>query len=408
MTEPSICLCCGRGPVRVLVDFGLQPPSNGFERPDDLPHDEAHPLIVGQCAACSLVQLIRPMPPAMVRTRFAWLTYNEPEGHLDDLVARLCRLPGIGRDSRIIGLTYKDDSTLARFNRLGYANTFRYETSADLELQDPCAGIESVQASLDETLASRLAVRHGVADVLIVRHVLEHAHCPAAFLRAAATLVKPGSYLVFEMPDCTKFIQACDYSFIWEEHIVYFSSQTLAAFVRNAGFAMHETVLYTYRLEDSLIGIVRNDGPVDAWRPARDEVDAALADGRAFGQRFSEFRIRLQTLFRTWQQEGKRVAVFGAGHLAARFVNFFLLADFLDCVIDDDPHKRALLMPGSRLPVFGSAALDSRAINLCLLSLSPESEHKVLTKNQAFLDRGGRFLSIFAQSPQAVYRVCAP
>ena len=81
--------------------------------------------MVGQCEACGLIQLLDPMPPAMAKSRFEWLTYNEPEGHLDDLVSRLCRLPGLDSGSRIVGLTNKDDSTLARYNRLGYANTYR-------------------------------------------------------------------------------------------------------------------------------------------------------------------------------------------------------------------------------------------------------------------------------------------
>ena len=67
-------------------------------------------------------------------------------------------------------------------------------------------------------------------------------------------------------------------------------------------------------------------------------------------------------------------------------------------------HKQALLMPGSRLPIRGSAALAEPSIGTCLLSLNPESEQKVRSKNQSFLDKGGEFLSVFALSPSSVYR----
>lgn len=337
----------------------------------------------------------------MVKSHFEWLTYNEPESHLDDLVSRLCGLAGICRDSRIVGLTYKDDSMLARFKRLGYTDTYRYQMNADLGLHDRCAGLESIQAALDESMASTLAVRHGRADILIIRHVLEHAHDPALFLRAARTLVKPGGYLVFEVPDCRKFIRACDYSFIWEEHIFYFTPQTLAALVSRVGLTMRELIIFPYPLEDSLIGIVHNDSSPDVRRPTLDELDAALVEGRAFGGRFSERRIRLQTVFHDWHVESKRVAIFGAGHLAAKFVNVYSLRDLIECVIDDNSRKQALLMPGSRLPIRGSSALNK--IDLCPLSLNPESERKVMAKNQPFLDRGGRFLSIFVLSPKSVY-----
>jgi hypothetical protein len=395
---PRPCLSCD-GKVSVLVDFGMQTPSNRFELPET-PVMDRHPLVAGQCGDCGLIQLSDPMAPAMAKSRFEWLTYNEPEGHLDDLVSRLCKLPGVSASSRIAGLTYKDDSTLARFNRLGYANTYRYEPAADFGLTDSCASLESIQAALDAPTAARLAASHGLADVLLVRHVLEHAHDPVLFLRAAATLVKPDGYLLFEMPDSEKFIRACDYSFIWEEHITYLCAPTLAALIGNAKLSLQDTIVYPYPLEDSLIGIVRN---APGAAPRQQGREALLADGAKFAHRYPELRARLQMLLGDWQRTGKKTAIFGAGHLAAKFVNMYGLEKLVDCVIDDNSHKRALLMPGSRLPIRGSVDLDVCGIDLCLLSLSPESEQKVRAKNQAFLDRGGRFLSIFALSPVSVY-----
>lgn len=400
MKAPCHCLGCG-GKVDALVDFGLQTPSNRFELPES-PVTDRHLLVVGQCGDCGLIQLIDPMPPVMAKSRFEWLTYNEPEGHLDDLVSRLRKLPGLEQpEARIAGLTYKDDSTLTRFNKLGYTNTYRYDLAADLGLQDPCASLESIQAALDDPAASRLAGKHGLADLLLVRHVLEHAHDPLQFLRAASKLVKPGGHLLFEMPDCTKFIKARDYCFIWEEHITYVSETTLAGLVANASLLLEDTVVYPYPLEDSLIGIVRNS-PVKPLRSTSGR-DALIEDGRAFSRGFRELRTHLQGLFAGWQRAGRPVAVFGAGHLAAKFINMYGLGGMIDCVIDDNSHKQSLLMPGSRLAIRGSAELESRGIKTCLLSLSPESEQKVRAKNQIFMDHGGRFLSIFALSPVSVY-----
>ena len=75
------------------------------------------------------------------------------------------------------------------------------------------------------------------------------------------------------------------------------------------------------------------------------------------------------------------------------------MADLIACVIDDNPHKQQLRMPGSGLPIIGSAALADRAIDLCLLSLSPESEQRVLEAKKDFRAGGGEFRSIFALSP---------
>lgn len=395
------CLGCRAQGVQVLLDFGAQPPSNRFEGPG-VPGGDTHPLRLGQCAACGLLQLVAPMAPKMAKTRYAWLTYNEPEGHLDGLVERLRALPGMSPRARIAGVTYKDDTTLARFNRLGYANIYRYDPAADLGLADPCAGLESIQAAFDAASAARLAGQHGLADLLLARHVFEHAHDPHAFLGALRRLVKPGGYLLFEMPDCSKFVRSRDYPFVWEEHITYFCAPTFAAFAGAAGLVLYDTIVHPYPLEDSLIGILRN---APATAAAAAAPSGLLAEGRAFAEGFAGVRAQLQALLGAWRRAGRRVALFGAGHLAAKFANFYDLGGLLECAIDDNPDKQDLRMPGSHLPVRGSAELAN--VDLCLLTLNPESEQKVRAKHADYLAKGGRFLSVFALSPSSVYRQAA-
>lgn len=389
------CISCDR-PVSTLVDFGPQPPSNRFLEGGETATD-LHRLALGQCPACGLVQLVDPMPAAMVRSRFPWLTYNEPEGHLDALVERLKRLPGVGAEPTMAGLTYKDDTTLARLNRLGFSRTFRLEMSADLGLEDPAAGLESVQEAVREHRSRAIAARRGPASVLIARHVLEHAHDPRAFLGGLASLVTSGGYLVLEMPDSRKFLDACDYSFIWEEHIAYFSPFTLQGLLERSGCEIIEILNYPYALEDSLVAIARKG--TSAGAGATGALAAELARGRRYAERFPGIRARLQAQFTRFRESGKRVALFGAGHLAAKFVNLFDLGDCIDCVLDDNPNKQRLLMPGSRLPIRSSSLLEQEKIDLCLLSLSPESEKKVLAARKQYVGRGGEFRSIFALSP---------
>ena len=92
----------------------------------------------------------------------------------------------------------------------------------------------------------------------------------------------------------------------------------------------------------------------------------------------------------------------GAGHLCCAFVTFLQLQDYFEFVIDDNPNKQGLFMPGSRLPIYPSTALLEQDIKLCLLSLSPDSETKVVQKNQEFVEKGGTFASIFPASQLAL------
>ena len=345
----SRCINCGES-ARTLIDFGPQPPSNRFHKNSESQID-LHSLALGQCFVCGLVQLVDPMSPAMVRSRFSWMIYNEPEGHLDALVEHLMHLPGIQPKSVIAGLTYKDDSTLARFNGLGLSRTHRLDASSDLGLDDPTAGLESIQEAVNERRARESADRHGRADMLIVRHVIEHAHSPQSFLQGLMQLVKPGGYIVLEVPDSRQFLDACDYSFVWEEHIAYFSPATLKALLKARGCEVVEILTYPYALEDSLVAVVRT-GALSS-HDITEKLQMELTRGEKYASRFPEIRNRHRERFSEFRRTGKRVAVFGAGHLAVKFLNFFELGSYVDCVIDDNPNKQALVMPGSRLPIRG-------------------------------------------------------
>jgi hypothetical protein len=59
-------------------------------------------------------------------------------------------------------------------------------------------------------------------------------------------------------------------------------------------------------------------------------------------------------------------------------------------------------MPGSGLSIVGPSVLAEGRVDLCLLSLSPESERNFLARQAQFIARGGEFRSIFALSPIAL------
>lgn len=397
-TVAGRCLGCGNNTVQILVDFGPQPPSNRFELIS--PQETAtHPLVIGQCGTCGLVQLVSPMPVQMARPRFEWLSYNEPEDHLDSVVDRLCKLPNMNADARIIGLTYKDDTVLQRFNRLGYGNTYRYDPAEDLFIDDRCAGLETIQSTLSSSVAENLVERNGRADLLVARHILEHAHDPVKFLMALSELISPDGYLLLEVPDATKFIGACDYSFVWEEHITYFSLDTLKYLIGRAGFNERDTFAFPYALEDALIAIGDKKAPNRSHEhPDTAELLKATED---FSNRYLDLSRHVKSQLRNWHKQGKRIGIFGAGHIAARFINIFSVSEFIECVVDDHYRKQGMLMPGSRVPIRGTAALEE--LDICLVSLSPSSERQVLAQHRRFLENGGQFISIFAIRSDSIY-----
>jgi len=183
---------------------------------------------------------------------------------------------------------------------------------------------------------------------------------------------------------------------LWEEHILYFVPPTLKSSFKYTTFKLSDYQRYSYPVENALIAIVRqSDEDSDPVVDIDISIPQQLAVGKAYAENFAVRRDSLKKRIRNYKEKVGKIAVFGAGHLSSMFINITGIRDYIDFIVDDDPNKQTLFMPGSRLPVKGSNSLIEENISLCLLSLSPESEVKVIDKNKTFIENGGVFASIF-------------
>ncbi len=392
------CGVCHSIDLRPSLSFGEQPPSNRFiDAASNFKADEERYLLsLGYCGQCGTMQLVERMPIAAVRPRYDWLVYNEPEGHLDQVSKKLADLIA-DKAARFIGITYKDQSTLDRMARLGFTNSVCIG-EADLNCPIRPFGLETIQGVLsDVSVVSRLQQTYGRADVMLVRHIVEHATDASEFVQSLKGLLAPGGLMVFELPDSEGFLNAGNHAFIWEEHISYFTAASVKQLAQYVGADVIDLARYVYPFEDSLVVVLRfgeKSSTVAEPQPADPLVSKAKLDG--FAAEFEVSRSRWRSQINALRDKGEKVAVFGGGHLAAKFINFYGLADLIDCVIDDHPRKQGMFMPGSGLPICSSTDLASRGIGTCISTLSPESETKVRIKLSEFFGSGGIFVPAFS------------
>jgi hypothetical protein len=272
--------------------------------------------------------------------------------------------------------------------------------AGDLEINDRLAALETIQEQLTPERSEMIAERRGQADVLIVRHILEHAHRPRLFADALKRLVRPTGYIILEIPDCEPALTRKDYSMPWEEHIAYFTPETFRNSLRVLGFSLMREERYLYSNENSLVAIVRSGGAMLESSSEHVAGQKQLAGG--YAEAFPHLREATRATLAAHLERGGKVAMFGAGHLSCFWINALQVADAIEFVVDDHPQKRGRYMPGSRLLIRESSALLDEQVTLCLLSLSLESEARVVQKNQRFVEQGGTFASIFPDRPNSL------
>ena len=378
----------------------MQPICNRFLTSPDA-EEAKFPIRFGQCGRCGLVQIVAPVPASELKPRVDWITYNEPEGHLDHLANLIAKLPGLTKDSAICGVTFKDDSLLRRLRERGYSRTRRLDPGRDLGITEGGAGVETIQDVLTVGAATEIAQFQGKADIVIARHIWEHASDPAGFISALKAMMTADGYLVFEIPDCERALTLCDYSTVWEEHSLYFTPATFRHGILLSGLTVVAFHCFPYTLENSLVAIAKIGRTGAGALPSAEILDEEKRRGQNFAAGLTPQREKIGSYFARYRDNGK-IVILGAGHLACTFINLLDLKEHIDCLVDDNPHKRGLFMPGSCLPIYDSQALLERGITLCLLSVAAEIEDRVISKNQAFAAAGGTFASIFPASKHAL------
>ena len=388
------CLVCGE-PLgsSATLSLGQLVACNQFEKQL---HTLTHPLSISECAACNLVQLSKYPPVDFVRPRVPWIRYNEPSDHLDAAIEQLKKFLLDGKSHVAMGIGPFDAPVLDRITLIGF-NCMKLDLSSRLPYAPSrYPYLESIQALLRPEVLAELASEQGLANLVICRYLIEHSTDPVASLQGFRHLMIEDGLLYIEVPDSSKFLSVLDYSFIWEEHICYFTEDTFRTCAQKAGYEIVQFIRFPGELEDALVFLLR------ATKQLRYQKTNSLDRKNSekftrYRDKFENYKLQYQTTLSAITGDGvKKVAIFGAGHQSIMFLNALGLSHQFSYVIDDAPEKIGCLIPGTSIPIVPSEHfLTDKSIELCLLGVGPKIEEKIRKKCESYLSRGGRMHTIF-------------
>ncbi len=185
-------------------------------------------------------------------------------------------------------------------------------------------------------------------DFLCCRHVLEHIDEPKPFLEGVRRALesRPNAKLYFEVPSALDMLRQLG---IWGpiyEHRSYFSRQALRHLFAVSGFrilGLRERFAGQFLcLDAGLSSGNRGSSPVPAQKLLRLAHDV---------RRFAEVHRRKVEKRRDWlraaQRSGRKVVLWSAGAKAVNFLNVFCDEPAIEFVVDLNPFKQGMFIPGT-------------------------------------------------------------
>ena len=206
------------------------------------------------------------------------------------------------------------------------------------------------------------------------RHVLEHVAEPSSFLAGLGAHPGIGSETIFyvEVPNALYTLRDMG---IWDliyEHVSYFTSNSLRAVMRDAGFEiLNEGECFggQYLFVEARPAATRPGG---AARETDGIEPMVRAFDGAYRRKVGKWRAFLG------EHDGTQTVVWGAGSKGVTFVNVVPEAADVAALVDVNPHKQGRFVPCIGIPVLAPEAIRKQPVR-SIIVMNPLYREEVAT-----------------------------
>ena len=358
-----------------IINLGLQPVSNRYNKSPNKKCLEAN-LILEQSNETGIIKLKNSRNPVIYKPLVKWIKYNEPEPHLDQFVRTTLKKYFNNKKIIVGGISSKDDTTLNRFFKLGH-KIWRIDEKKDLKISSG-SGIETVQHFLGKNRLNHLNKKYDKVDFLVVRHIWEHVYNQKEFSDVLKGLIKKDGIIFIEIPDCRKLLKSKDITMIWEEHLFYYTSETIINSLRQNGLRVISKKVISYPTENSILLCIKPYKKKRNLILNHHNLEKEINLGVNFGKQYKKNKKYLHKLFLEMTKKKKEIVLFGGGHLSLAFIAFYDIYRYISFIIDDDVNKKGMFMPGSAIQIKSSNELNNKKNILLLLTVNLTSEKKLI------------------------------
>jgi SAM-dependent methyltransferase len=372
------CRLCGAGLERTFVDLGVTPLANSYIDADSLGEGETfYPLCVLVCNECFLVQLPVFAAPDVIFDEYAYFSsYSDSwVDHARRYVEAIVERFGFDDSNRVVEVASNDGYLLQFFVERGIPAT-GIEPSANVAAAAAARGVPTIVDFFGTTLAGQIVREQGRADLVVGNNVLAHVPDLHDFVEGLRTLLAPQGVITMEFPHLLRLIAEKQFDTIYHEHFSYLSLLAVERLFGEHGLRLFDVDELTthggsLRIYACLAGADEH-GESDSLAAVRAaERDAALdraAGYDGFEEAVRQVKRDLLGFLLDAKRDGKSIVGYGAAAKGNTLLNYCgIRSDFLDYVVDRNPHKQGCFLPGTHLAVLAPAEIRRTRPDLILV-----------------------------------------
>ena len=356
----------------------MTPLCEAFVAPEDLNSMEPfYPLRPRVCHECFLVQLDEYVAPKAIFTDYAYFSSYADAWveHAHTYVATAVERFGLDEHSFVAEVASNDGYLLQHVVAAGI-RALGIEPAANVAEVAVANGVPTVVEFFGLDQARALVQAHGRADLLVANNVLAHTPDLDDFVAGLAVFLAEDGVLTLEFPNLMRLIAEDQFDTIYHEHFSYFSFHAA-----ERALAMHDLTVFDVEELSTHGGSLRvfarhatSDAHPVSHRVeelrAREQAEGVddLDMYRAFAARVRNAKRDLLQFLIAAKREGKKIVAYGAAGKGNTLLNYCGIGtDFIDFVVDRNPHKHGKYTPGTRIPICDPSALRDAQPDVVLI-----------------------------------------
>jgi SAM-dependent methyltransferase len=345
-----------------VIDLGMSPPSNSFLKPEQLNRlEKFYPLHAFVCSECFLVQLEEFESPEEIFSDYLYFSSFSESWlrHAARYTEQITQKLSLSSASFVIEIASNDGYLLQNFVK-GKIPCLGIEPAKNVAQAAIKKGVPTRSVFFGRQTASDL-VREGLsADLVIANNVLAHVPDINDFVAGIASILKPNGVATLEFPHLYQLLENNQFDTIYHEHFSYLSLLAVEKIFDAYGlrvFAVEELPTHGGSLRVY----------ADLYAHSNHPIEPSLEGIRTLEKKAKLDCIETYALFRPKVEKvkrdllsyliaartaGKKIAAYGAAAKGNTLLNYCgIREDFIEYIVDKNPHKQGLFTPGTHIPV---------------------------------------------------------
>jgi novobiocin biosynthesis protein NovU len=388
------CRICN-GQLTEFFHYEAVPIAGTYLTEPDLGKEPLLPLTATLCQNCGLIQL-REVVPSSIYTSYRFMGTSSVgyRAYLEQMAESLITGRDV-RNKKVLEIGCSDGYLLKQLREKGSNQVFGYEPAS--QLQQACLENDIPVSGAFFSCDSLSECPILPADVIIMRHVLEHIDDLHGFLNAVLAALDESGFLIIEVPDVEVILTNHLYFHFYHEHLSYFSLISLQKLLSQYGFNIiwHRMV----KIHSGSLYIIceHRHGIYPTDLISSQGANYLEKTCRAFATGMQTYLDKLHRFIAQECTDAVRFAGYGAAHRTVVACSLAKMThDHIKYLVDKNPYLHGFYTPGAHLPIYSPNRLYQEPTDAIII-FATSFEEEIIKEQQTFREAGGRFVSLLPE-----------